>query len=147
MPIDLRTLVHRWFEEVWNQGREETVDELLAADAVAHGLGEGATSSRGPEEFKIFLRNMRTALPDAHVEVLDTVVEGDKVAVRLLLTGTHLGDGLGVPPSGRAVSVPAITVARLSNGQMVEGWNSWDQLGFLQQIGAIPSGRDRFMSV
>jgi steroid delta-isomerase-like uncharacterized protein len=146
MPIDPRTVVDRWFEEVWNQGREETVDELFAADAVAHGLGEGGTDARGPAEFKIFLRNMRSALPDVHVQVMDTIVEGENVAIRLLLTGTHRGDSLGIPASGRAVTVPAITMARLSNGQLVEGWNVWDQLGFLQQIGAVPSGRDRFMT-
>lgn len=97
MPLDPSALLHRWFNEVWNEGREETVDELFARTAIGHGLGESETDIRGPEEFKIFLRNMRNAMPDVRIRIEDILAHGEKAAVRIELTGTHRGEGLGVP--------------------------------------------------
>ncbi len=141
-------LIHRWFDEVWNQGREETVDELFAADGIGHGLGEGSADVHGPAEFKIFLRNMRSALPDIQIRIEDTIADDVKAAARVVLEGTHLGDGLGVAPTGRRVAVTGIVIVRVAGGHIVEGWNSWDQLGLMRQIGAIPApdAADRFLS-
>jgi len=143
-----KALVHRWFEEVWNKGRESAIDELLAPSGIAHGIGQGEATLHGPSEFKLFVRNLRASLPDVHITIEDIVAEGDKVTVRVLLEGTHQGEGLGVSPTGRRVRVAGIILVRVANGQIVEGWNSWDQLGLLRQIGALPSleGRDRFVS-
>ena len=112
---DTRTLIHRWFEEVWNQGREATIDELFAADAIAHGLGEKGVEVRGPGELKTFWRNLRSAIPDIHIRVEDTVADGDKVAARVFLEGTHTGDGLGIPASGNRVAAsPKRTLTRVA---------------------------------
>jgi steroid delta-isomerase-like uncharacterized protein len=148
MPLDPGTLIHRWFDEVWNHGREDTVDQLFAPDGIAHGLGEGASEVRGPDAFKIFLRNMRAALPDVNVRIEDTIVQADKAVVRVFLKGTHLGEGLGLPPSGRQVEISGIVIIRVAGSQIVEGWNNWDQLGLLQQTGAIPvpQAADRFLA-
>ena len=148
MQIDPKTLLARWFEEVWNQGREETVDELMAPNAVAVGLGEMDQEVHGPSEFKIFLRNMRQALPDVRIDMEDTTAERDKISARVVLKGTHRGDGLGVPPTGNAVQIRGIVMVRIAGGKIVEGWNSWDQLGLLRQIGALdhPAGSDRFLA-
>ena len=147
MSHDTAALVHRWFEEVWNQGREETIDELFAPNGVTYGLGELNAEVRGPSQFKPFFRNIRAAFPDLHITILDTVAEGNKVAVRLLIEGTHKGAGLeGIPPSGRAVRLSGIAILHAGNGKLVAGWNNWDQLGMLQQIGMIPVPKtDRFM--
>jgi steroid delta-isomerase-like uncharacterized protein len=111
-------------------------------------LGENDADVRGPGEFKVFWRNLRSALPDVQIRIEDAVVQSDKAAVRVRLTGTHSGDGLGVPASGRRVSFAGIVIVRVSDGRIVEGWNSWDQLGLLQQIGAIPrpEAAGRFLS-
>jgi steroid delta-isomerase-like uncharacterized protein len=148
VSIDPYTLIHRWFDEVWNQGREETVDELFAPGGVGHGLGEGGADVRGPAGFKVFLRNMRSAFPDVRIPIEDTIVHGDKAVVRVVLQGTHLGEGLGLLPTGRPVSITGIVIVRVASGQIVEAWNNWDQLGLLRQIGAIPApqGGDRFLS-
>jgi steroid delta-isomerase-like uncharacterized protein len=148
MSIDPYTLVHRWFDEVWNQGREEVVDELFAPDGIGHGLGEGSADVHGPAGFRIFLRNMRSAFPDVHIRIEDTIVDGGKAVVRVVLEGTHLGEGLGLPPAGRRVSITGIVIVRVAGGQIAEGWNSWDQLGLLRQLGAIPAPQapDRFLS-
>src|SRR5215471_10684929 len=145
MRTDPKALVHRWFDEVWNQGREETIDELFSEDGVALGLGIGDAPVHGPAGFKVFWRNIRAALPDVHISVEDTVVEGDKVVVRVVLTGSHQGDGLGVAPTGRRVQIAGIILVQFADGRITRGWNSWDQLGLLQQLGAIPSTHDRFL--
>ena len=141
-------LVRRWFREVWNEGRESTIDELFAEGGIAYGLGDGETEVRGPAELKPFVRNLRGVLPDLQISIQDIMAEDDKVMVRILLEGTHAGSGLGVPPSGRKIRVAGIVVIRISKGQLVEGWNSWDQLGLLRQIGALPTapGEDQFLT-
>jgi steroid delta-isomerase-like uncharacterized protein len=144
MAADLDHLVRRWFEEVWNQGREETVDELFAQNAIAHGLGENAPDAVGPEQFKVFMRNIRAALPGIRIEVEDTVTHGDKIATRFILRGTHSGQGKTYAPSGKPVVVSGISFVRFSNGQIAEGWNNWDHYGMLQQMGVAP-GADAFL--
>ena len=141
-------LVRRWFKEVWNEGREATIDELFSDAGVGYGLGDTETEVRGRAQFKVFVRNLRGSLPDIHISVEDIMGEDDKVMVRILLEGTHSGSGLGVPPSGRRIRIAGIVLVRISKGQIVEGWNSWDQLGLLRQIGALPSakGEDQFLS-
>ena len=128
-----KALVRRWFNEVWNQGREETIDELFAANGIGYGLGDTDAPLHGPAGFKPFVRNLRGALPDIHMAIDE---------------GTHKGSQLGVAPSGKRVRIAGIVIVRIANGQIVEGWNSWDQLGLLRQIGALPAagGPDRFTS-
>jgi steroid delta-isomerase-like uncharacterized protein len=141
-----KALVRRWFEEVWNQGREETIDELFAANGIGYGLGDTDVTLHGPSDFKPFVRNLRGALPDIHMTIEDCIAEGDKVTVRITVEGTHKGGELGIAPTGRKVRIEGIVVLRIANGQIVEGWNSWDQLGLLRQIGALPAqkGPDQF---
>jgi steroid delta-isomerase-like uncharacterized protein len=143
-----KALVRRWFREVWNEGREATIDELFAESGVAYGLGDGEAEVRGPAQLKPFVRNLRGSLPDLQISIQDIMAEEDKVMVRVLLEGTHSGSGLGVPASGRKIRVAGIVVIRISKGQFVEGWNSWDQLGLLRQIGALPTpaGDDQFLT-
>jgi steroid delta-isomerase-like uncharacterized protein len=142
-----KAVVRRWFAEVWNQRREATVDELFAAAGVAHGLGDSEQDVRGPAEFKVFAANIRGSIPDTHITVDDILAEGDRVAVRVTLTGTHSGPGLGVAPTGRSVKIQGVIIVRVAGGTIVEAWNSYDQLGLLRQIGALPSAnKDTFLS-
>jgi steroid delta-isomerase-like uncharacterized protein len=142
-----KEVVLRWFEEVWNQGSEAAIDELFGADAVAHGLGDSELDVRGPAEFKAFTAHIRGSIPDIRFQVEDMVSEGDRVAVRVVFGGTHTGPGLGVEPTGRRISLKGLILVRIVNGQIVEGWNSYDQLGMLRQIGALPGpdDQDRFL--
>lgn len=142
-----KVVVRRWFEEVWNQGREASIDELFAVGAVAHGLGDSEADVHGPAEFKLFAAHIRGAIPDVHIQVEDLVAEGDRVAVRIILRGTHTGPGLGVSPTGRKVSIQGVIIVRIVDGQIVEGWNCYDQLGLLRQVGGLPGPgeQDRFL--
>lgn len=143
-----KLVIRRWFEEVWNQGREEAIEELRAPDAVGFGLGETPVAVRGASGFKVFYHNLRSGLPDLFVTVEHLVAEGDMVAARILVEGTHMGPGLGVPPTGQSVQFSGMLLARVSGGRITESWTNLDQLGLLRQVGAIPasSGPDRFLS-
>ena len=134
MSFDIRALCHRWFEEVWNQGREETIDEMSATDGVAHGLAEDGRDLPGPEEFRQFYRQFRSGIPDIHITVDQVIVEGDTSAVRFTATGTHAGDGLGIRATGRPIRFTGICMVRWRNGQMVQGWNEFDAAGLMRQI-------------
>jgi len=129
-------LMRRWFQEVWNEGRIQTVYDLLAPDAVAKGQRGAAAEIRGPEEFAKFVREMRGAFPDIKVHVEDVFGAGDKVVLRWSGVMTHTGDAPGLPASGQTVRIGGITIAQIVDGRIVAGWDSWDQLGMLEQIGA-----------
>ena len=129
-------LMRRWFQEVWNEGRMQTIHDLFAPDAVAIGELEDGVKLRGPAEFEAFARRIRGAFPDMNVVVEDVFGAGDKVVLRWSGTMTHLGNHLGMPATGKAVQVTGITIARIAGKQIVEGWDNWDQLGMLKQIGA-----------
>jgi len=135
MSAENKALVQRWFEEVWNKGRTEAIDELLASDGVVHGLGP--SDLRGPAEFKPFHAAYRNAFPDVRLHLDQVIAEGDLVVGIWSGSGTHQGDGLGFPATGRPVRFSGMTVARVRNGQLVEGWNCFDQLGMMQQLGVV----------
>ena len=131
---DIRALSRRWFDEVWNAGREEVIDEMLAPQTPARGLAHGGRTLTGPAAFKEFYRPMRAALPDIHITVDDILVEGDQSVCRLTAHGTHTGDGFGVPPTGRKIRFTAIVWLRWKDGQVVDGWNEFDSAHLMGQI-------------
>jgi steroid delta-isomerase-like uncharacterized protein len=128
-------LMRRWFQEVWNEGRMETVHDLLSPDAIARGQRGAEAEIHGPEEFVKFAREIRGAFPDMKMTVEDVFGVEDKVVLRWSATMTHTGDTLGLPPSGKTVRSRGITITRIIDGKIVEGWDNWDQLGMLEQIG------------
>ncbi|HZS56344.1 MAG TPA: ester cyclase [Bryobacteraceae bacterium] len=142
-----KALIRRWFDEVWNHGRQDMIEQLRAPDAIATGLGEQNARSEGPAPFKAFFANLRAALPDLRIKIEDILAEEDKVAIRLSAEGTHSGKGFGADPTGRKVQFTGITIARIANGKIVESWNSIDQLRLLTQLGVIGAhaGPDRFL--
>jgi steroid delta-isomerase-like uncharacterized protein len=127
-------LVHRWFEEVWTQGKATSIDELMSPGCVVHGLGAGTLDKAG---FKRFHSDYRNAFPDVKITVDQTVSEGDMVAVRWSGTGTHTGSGLGFPATNKPAQFGGMTFVRIQNGQLIEGWNIFDQLGMLTQLGIV----------
>ena len=131
-------LVRRWFEEVWNKGRADAVDELFAEEGVAHGLtDEGGAELRGPSHFKTFHRRFREAFPEVEVAVEDTVSEGDKVAARCTVRGRHRGDSLGIKATDSPVQFEGICIIRIRDGQIVEAWNNFDFMSMFRQLGAL----------
>ena len=138
MSEENKAIVRRWFEEVWNKGRAEAIDEMLAADGVIHGLSDDPENPmRSPDDFKPFHTTFRGAFPNINVVVEDLVAEGDKVAVRCSVRGKHTGDHLGVTASNVAVEFDGIAIVRIEDGKIVEAWNNFDFLKMNKQIGAI----------
>ena len=138
MTPQYKTFLHRWFDEVWNQRREDAIDELFAADAVANGLTDTeGRAVRGCEGFKALHRAFLSAYPDLHITVEDTVSEGDKIAARLTVRATHAGDGLGVAATGARVEFTGLTIVRLKDGKIVEAWNEFDFMKMYSQLGAL----------
>lgn len=127
--------MHRWFEEVWNKGRAEAIDELFAEEGIANGLAdERSAPLRGPAGFKPFFQRFRDAFPDIEVIVEDTVAEGDKVAARCRVRATHQGEGLGFAATNRPVEFAGISIVRIKDGKIVEAWNNFDFMSMYQQL-------------
>jgi steroid delta-isomerase-like uncharacterized protein len=134
MATENVSLARRWFEEVWNQRRTDTIDDLLTDESVSHSE---SGPLRGKREFKerahaVFL----SAFPDLRMTVEGTVAEGDQVVVRWAATGTHLGDGLGFPATGQKVAFRGMTWIRFRDGKMVEGADCWNQAGLIGSLRA-----------
>jgi len=123
MPSANALLARRWFEEVWNDRRDETVLELLDPGIV--GQMEGV-DVRSPQDFLKARAGLLDGFPDLHVTVDAVVSEGENVVVRWSAEGTHKGAGLGIPPSRRRVSFRGMSWIVVANGRIVKGWDSWN---------------------
>ena len=135
-PDANKALVRRFFEEVWSTGDLSLRDEFLGADYRGHMAGAEQPIDR--DGWTGWFQGFRTAFPDARFTVEDLIAEGDRVAARLTMRGTHLGPMNGVPATGRAVVVTGMSIERVANGRIVEGWNQNDALGLLGQLGLLP---------
>jgi steroid delta-isomerase-like uncharacterized protein len=133
-----KQLIKRWFEEVWNKGRAEAIDEMFGAEGIAHGLSEDENNPvRGPKDFKIFHKTFRDAFPGITVTVEDTISEGDKVAARCSVHGKHEADSFGVAATQAPVAFTGVAIVRIKDGKIVEAWNNFDFMKMYRQIGAI----------
>ena len=133
-----RELVRQINEEFHNQGRiHEAIERWFAPGFVNHSAPPGLPPTREGNE--VFSTMFRRAFPDYQVTIHDVIVEGDKVVTRKTFSGTHQGDWMGVPASGREVSFGAIDIVRMDGDQVVEHWAQFDMLTLAQQIGALPS--------
>jgi steroid delta-isomerase-like uncharacterized protein len=133
---DNKKTIRRYYEEVFNQGRLEVLDEIVVADHLEHNPLPGQT--QGIEGIKQRVAMLRAAFnPQFTLE--DVLADGDKVVVRWSNTGTHLADFFGVPATGRTVVVSGIDIHLLRDGKMAEHWDVVDIFGVMMQIGAIPA--------
>jgi steroid delta-isomerase-like uncharacterized protein len=129
-------LARRWFDEVWNQKRTETIRELVAPNCVAHGTSETGGDLYGPDGWLELHARLISAFPDLHIELQDLVGVDDKIAVRWTATMHHHGGGLGIPATGAALTFGGMGFARISAGKVVETWDLWDRMAMFQQIEA-----------
>lgn len=121
------------FGEAVNTGNLEALDQLVATDSVDHDPAPGQVP--GPEGYKAFFGEMRTAFPDLHIAVETLVADNDQVAFAYTLTGTHGGPFQGHEPTGKAISVRGVQISKISDGRLVERWGSSDELGIMTQLG------------
>jgi len=131
-----KKVVRRLFEEVWNKGNLPVADELFAEN-YSHHDSSTPEFGRGPASEKKRANLYRTAFPDVRLTVEDIIAEGETVTARWSCKGTHKGDLSGIAPTGKQFTISGISIARFTNGKMVEGWVNWDALGLMQQLGVV----------
>lgn len=132
-----KALTRHFYQAFWNEQNWGIVEEVIAADYLDHSLPAGLPPGR--EGFKLFATVYFTAFPDLQVTVEDVMAEGEKVVVRWTARGTHRGELMGIPPTGKQITVTGTEIIKVTAGKYTERWASYDQLGLLQQIGVIPT--------
>jgi steroid delta-isomerase-like uncharacterized protein len=136
---DLKALTRKFIDEVWSQGKLDLLEQLVASECVTHDPAAPGGEIRGLDGIKQLVSMYRHAFPDTQFEINDLILEGNKVAARLTVSGTHKGALMGIPATGKRVSITGTTITHFRDGKQVESWASYDQLGMLQQLGAAPS--------
>jgi len=133
---DNKNVVRRFYEEVVNQGRPEVIDEVM--DVSFHDHGEPPFGGHhGIEEVRQGVIGSATVLPGYHVEITDIVGEGDMVAVRGQMRGTHQGEIFGIPGTGKLLRWHGIAMYRIANGRIAEHWFNADELSIVQQMRGV----------
>lgn len=128
-------VVRRLVDEVWNQGKIDTIGQLVTNDFVSHDAG---TPIRGIDANRAFINKFRSAFPDCHLQIEEIVSAGTTVVTRWRYSGTHLGQLDGIAPTGRVVKGTGLTLHRLTADDRIDvAFNNWDALGLMQQLGAV----------
>jgi predicted ester cyclase len=126
----------RMFDELFNQGKLEVIDEISRPDLVNH---DPTMEIHGREAMKKFVTTYRTAFPDLHYIIEDVLIEGDTVGLRWTARGTHTGQLYSITPTGKRVTFTGMHMYHLIGGKIREIWGSWDTIGMIQQISTIPT--------
>jgi steroid delta-isomerase-like uncharacterized protein len=138
MSEENKALVRRWFDEVWNKGRADAIEEMFDANGIAHGLSDDpAKPITGPRDYRPFYEVFRQAFPNMEIVIEDMVAEGDKVAARCSVRGKHEGDFMGRAATQSPVELTGITIVRIDNGKIVEAWNNFDFMTLYKQCGLL----------
>lgn len=132
-----KAIIRAYVETIWNQQQVHRAGELLAQGYVVHPPLPGQTP--GLEGAKRVVALYLAGVPDLHVTIEDLVAEGDRVAVRRTYEGTHKGELLGIPPTGKHLQIGGISIFRLVDGKIAEQWEQLDQLSLMQQLGVLPA--------
>jgi len=136
-PEDNKALVRRMEDEIFNKRRLDAVDEFISPEYVLRTAPDGVPSNR--DAVRDAMAMYLAGFPDLHVSVDQLLAEDDRVVALLTYSGTHEGELFGMPPTGKRISVRQIAMYRVEDGQVAEEWEVSDQLGLMQQLGAIPS--------
>jgi steroid delta-isomerase-like uncharacterized protein len=127
-------IARRWFTEVWRDGGEQTVDELLSPQIV--GWMEGGREIRSVQAFKDARAELLQAFPDLQIVIDDIIEQGDKAAIRWHVGATHRGDGLGIAATNRPVAARGMTWQEVRDGQIVRAWDSWNMGALMTHLTA-----------
>jgi predicted ester cyclase len=137
MSLESTAVARRWFEEVWNQRRAETIDELLTPESVCMADDGPLT---GPEEFRqrVYLP-FTSAFPDLKIKLEGVLADGDEVVVRWSATGTHAGMGIGCNPTSRQATFRGMTWLRIQGGKLMSGWQHSNIIDMCRSLATDPS--------
>jgi steroid delta-isomerase-like uncharacterized protein len=137
MSLEENKAIARQFYKLIETGDLDLADEVVAEDYVNHNAIPGQTP--GLAGYKEAISALRASVPDIQYTIDDQIAEGDKVLTRYRATGTHQGEFLGVPASGKPLTFRALVLQRVVNGKIQESWLEMDMLGLMQQMGALPT--------
>ena len=138
MSEENKQILRRWFDEVWNKGRAEAIDEMFDANGIAHGLSDDpANPIKGPRDFRPFYEVFRQGFPNLVIDIEDMVAEGDLVAARCSVHAKHEGEFMGRAATQSPVEFTGMTIVRIANGKIVEAWNNFDFMTMYRQVGHI----------
>lgn len=129
-------LARRFLEDAYSDGRLDLLPQLLAPSYADRDAPPGYSQDR--DGVRQLMQDFRTAFPDLRFTVLDSVAQEDRVVLRYVVTGTHRGTFMGMPPSGRSFKINGISEYRVADGKLQEAWVQYDALGMLRQLGALP---------
>jgi steroid delta-isomerase-like uncharacterized protein len=132
-----KAIAMRYSREIFSKGKLDLAEELIAEGYVNHNPIPGQVPGR--EGIKKSIAYLRSVFPDLEETIEDMIAEGDRVMLRTIRRGTHQMEFLGVPATGKQVSIPAMYVLRIQDGMVTDAWLNWDLLGLLQQLGAAPA--------
>ena len=138
MSEENKAYYRRFIDEVINKKNVALINELVAPDYIEHDDVPGLPANR--DGLKQLMGMMFSAFPDLQTTTDDIVAEGDTVVGRHTTTGTHKGEFMGIPATGKQVTVAEIHIVRIVNGKAVEHWGQVDELGMMQQLGVVPAG-------
>jgi steroid delta-isomerase-like uncharacterized protein len=136
--MENKAIVRRLYQEVWNERKLEVVDQLLSA---SHALNDPVVSGSqvGPELYKRRVVELTTSFPDLCFTIEDTIAEGEKIVACWTISGTHQNEYMGIPATGRKISLEGITIHHIRNKKILDSYARWDVLGLMRQLGAIAS--------
>lgn len=135
-----KAIARRFIEEVFAQGRAETVDEIVAKDFRSHAW---PSTGDGPGDVKGAIERVSHGLEDIAFEIEDMIAEEDRVAARVTASARQVGEFMGIPPGGKSYRIGEIHIFRIADGQIVEHWDQIDTMGLMQQLGALPAQGQR----
>ena len=139
--VQNENLVRRFVEDLWNRRNPDLANTLFSSDCRTHQLRSGVpleATPRGPEAVRKHMAEWLSGFPDLHFEIEQMLAAGDRVLSQLVMHGTHTGTWLGIPATGRRVSIRMMTIHRIRDGKISEDWVLVESLGFFQQLGALP---------
>lgn len=140
MAVDNKAIVRRLYEEVWNKRKFEFMNVLVSPSHALHGPSFSG-SSIGPEAYTQVMILYTVGYPDLRFSIEEMIAEGEKVVCYWTITGTHKGEFMGIPATGKKISVDGITIHHVTKGKIMDSYVSMDMLGMMQQLGAIPAAR------
>lgn len=131
-----KAIVRRFVDEVQCQHKLDVLDEVFSQDMVDHSHITNPPNLDGTRQM---FAMMFSAFPDFKATIQDQIAEGDKVVTRKTFTGTHQGDYMGIPPTGKDIAFEVIEIVELVDGKITDHWAVGDMLGMMQQLGVIPA--------
>jgi steroid delta-isomerase-like uncharacterized protein len=134
-----KAIYRRYIQQVFNEGRIDLLDDLLAPSYVYHEAPSGTLL--GAEGIKQVVSMLRDAFPDLEITIDDQIAEGDQVCSRATTRGTHQGEIFGIPATGEVVTMTGMTIVRIVEGRITDSWVKNDVMGLMNQLGAGSASR------